>query len=67
MIFSFGEEKAGLCASRDFARADNCPFSLPFGVRGWLRLVVVALPGHFINCFSEGRSIEVSFYFVMMQ
>ena len=30
-----------------FGRVDFFPFSLPLGVRGWLRLVVVALPGLF--------------------
>ena len=30
-----------------FGRVDLFPFSLPLGVRGWLRLVVVALPGLF--------------------
>ena len=28
-----------------FARVGFCPFSLPLGVRDWLRLVIVALPG----------------------
>ena len=28
-----------------FARVKFCPFSLPLGVRGWLRFVIVALPG----------------------
>ena len=30
-----------------FARVNFCPFSLPLGVRGCLRLVIVALPGLF--------------------
>ena len=30
-----------------FAYIKFCPFSLPFGARGWLRLVLVALPGLF--------------------
>ena len=27
-----------------FARVNFCPFSLPLGVRGWLRLLIVVLP-----------------------
>ena len=52
MIASLGEERAGLCASHEFvyfARVNFCPFSLPLGVRDWLRLV--ALPGHFYYLF----------------
>ena len=30
-----------------FARVDFCPISLPLGVRDWLQLVIVALPGLF--------------------
>ena len=49
VISSHGEERDGLCASRalfvDIARVNFCLFSLPFGVRGWLLLVIVALPG----------------------
>ena len=30
-----------------FACVDFCPFSLPLGVRDWLRFVIVALPGFF--------------------
>ena len=30
-----------------FARVNFCSFTLLFGVRGWLRLVSVALPGMF--------------------
>ena len=48
MITSLGEERAGLyasCASFYFTRVNHCPFYLPLGVRGWLRLVIVALPG----------------------
>ena len=30
-----------------FAHARFCPFSLPLGVGGWLRLVTVAHPGRF--------------------
>ena len=50
MITSLGEERAGLCASRAFvyfSPVNFCPFSLSLGVRGWLRLVIVALPGLF--------------------
>ena len=51
LITSLGEEGAGLCASRTF----NCvfcaciflSFSLPLGVGGWLRLVIVAYPSPF--------------------
>ena len=51
VITSLGEEGAGLCASRAFvclfAPVNVCPFSLPLGISGWLRLVIVALPGLF--------------------
>ena len=54
LITSFGEEGAGLCASRTFvclfvcfARVCFCSFSLPLGVEGWLRFVIVAYPGPF--------------------
>ena len=54
MFTSLGEERAVLFVSRAFvyfARVNLCPFSLPLGVRDWLRLVIVALPGLFINLF----------------
>ena len=50
LITSLGEEGAGLCASRTFvcfACVCFCPFSLPLGVEGWLRFVIVAYPGPF--------------------
>ena len=50
VITPLGEERAGLCASRAFVClfcVDFCPFSCPLGVRDWLRLVIVTLPGHF--------------------
>ena len=46
-ITSLGEEGTGLCASRAFVcfvRVSFCHISLPFGVGGWLRFVIVALP-----------------------
>ena len=50
-ITLFGEDGAGLCASYAFVclfcTCRFCPFSLPLGVWGWLRLVTVALPGLF--------------------
>ena len=53
VIASLGEEGAGLCASRAFICLFLHPvvfflFLLVSGVGcGWLRYVVVALPGHF--------------------
>ena len=50
VITSLGVEGAGLCASRAFVcfvRFSFCYFSLPFCVGGWLRFVIVALPGLF--------------------
>ena len=46
---SLEEEGAGLCASRAFlcVHLSFYHFSLPHGVRGWLRFVTVALPGLF--------------------
>ena len=51
-IILLGEQGAGVCASHAFvfvffARINFCPFSLPLGVRGWLRLLIVAVPGLF--------------------
>ena len=34
-----------------FALANFCPFSLPLGDRGWLRFVIVAIPGRFYYRF----------------
>ena len=51
VITSLGEEGAGLCASRAFVcffvHVSFCHFSLPLGAGGWLRFVIVALPGLF--------------------
>ena len=50
VITSLGEKRAGLCASHAFVYftcIDFCSSSLPLGVRDWLRLVIVALPGLF--------------------
>ena len=48
MITLLEEEGAGLCASRAFVvcfvSVSFCPFALPLGVGGWLRIVFVALP-----------------------
>ena len=55
MIASLGEEGAGLCAFVHlfvcFVRISFCQFSLPLGVGGWLRFVIVALPGLFYYFF----------------
>ena len=55
VITSRGEEGAGLYAIRAFVccfvRASFCPFSLALGVGGWLRFVIVALPGLFNYLF----------------
>ena len=59
VITSLGEEGAGLCASRAmfvcFVRVRFCrfslSFSLPLGVRGWLRFVTVAIPELFYYFF----------------
>ena len=56
MFFSSGEETAGLCnvhAYVCFALVDLCLFPLPLGVRDWLRLVIVALPGLFFLPFCD--------------
>ena len=52
MVTSLGEEREVVYVLLVhlfvyFARVNFYPFSLPLGVRGWLRLVVVALPGLF--------------------
>ena len=36
-----------------FARVDFDPFSLPLGVGGWMRLVIVAFPDSSINFLSD--------------
>ena len=56
VITSLGEERAGLCATHAFVwllRTRQCLsfFSLSLGIRGWLRLVTVALPGLFYHVF----------------
>ena len=49
VIPSLGKDGAGLCASRAFVLlfllVSFCHFSLSLGVGGWLRFVIVALPG----------------------
>ena len=52
VITSLGEEGAGLCASRAFFVVVVLyvlvfHFSLPLSVGGWLRFVIVTLPGLF--------------------
>ena len=51
VITSLGEDGTGLCASRAFVclfcTVSFCRFSLPLGVGGWLRFIIVALPGLF--------------------
>ena len=50
VITSLGEEGAGPCASRAFVcfvRVKVCHFSLPLAVGGWLRFVILTLPGPF--------------------
>ena len=53
VITSLEEERAGLCVSRVmlvyFLCVKLCPFSLLSVVRGWIRLVLVALPELSIN------------------
>ena len=54
MIITVGEERAGLSASRAFVfilHALLFVLIFFFGVKGWLRLVTVVLPGLFINVF----------------
>ena len=63
MITSLGDDGAGLCASRAFVcfvRVSFCHFSLPLGFRGWLRLVIVALPGFSINFFFKYGAIKLN-------
>ena len=36
-----------------FACVCFCPFSLPLGVEGWLRFVIVAYPGPFTGSASD--------------
>ena len=57
MIISLGQERAGLYASRAcLSCMSYClSFSLPFGVEGWLRLVIVALPGLFTSFLSTDQ------------
>ena len=55
MVASLGEWDAGLRASREvsFVRVGFCPSSsLPLGVEGLLRFVIVAIPGLFYYFFS---------------
>ena len=41
-----------------FARICFCPFSLPLGVEGWLRFVIVANPGHFYQLLLQYKIIS---------
>ena len=44
-----------------FVHARVCPFSLPLGVRGLLRVLIVALPGlfyYFFKYFVNGKQIR---------
>ena len=38
-----------------FVRVSFCPFSLPLGVEGWLRFVIVAYPDLSINFFGHEK------------
>ena len=55
LIISLREERVGLRASRTFVclfcACMFYPFSLPLGVEGWLRFVIVAYPGTFYLLF----------------
>ena len=42
-----------------FARLDFCPFSLPLGVRAWLRLVIVELTGLLYTCSQKDGVQEI--------
>ena len=44
-----------------FALVNFCPFSLPLGVSGWLRLVSVALPGRFYQLYNVFENCQVQF------
>ena len=61
VITSLGKERYGLCSSRAFvyfARVNCRPFSLPNGVRGWLRCVILALPCTFLLTFIHPRHLK---------
>ena len=51
VITSLGEEGAGRAFVCLFSTCYFCHFSLPLGVGGWLRFVIVALPGLFLLTF----------------
>ena len=53
VITSLGEERAGFSCYCLHALNFGL-FSLPLCVTGWLRLVLVALPGNFYLCFCPG-------------
>ena len=68
-LTSLGEEGAGQYVSRTFVyfvHVNVCPFSLPLGVRDWLRLVIVTLPGLFINFFYNSWSLNNHFQLKIM-
>ena len=46
-----------------FEGLDVCPSSLPLGVGGWLRLVIVALPGLFYYLFLFPRYFTLTVYY----
>ena len=45
VITSLGEEGVGLCLVHLFCTCEVLSFSLPLDVGGWLRFVIVVLPG----------------------
>ena len=68
LITLFGEGGAGLRAYRAFVvflamHTLICiTFSLPPGVGGWLRLLLVALPGLFCLPFYNQRTEQISYF-----
>ena len=64
LITLLGEEGAGLCAYVhlfvSYAKLICVTFSLPPGVRAWMRLLLVVLPGHFSLPFC----LEIPRYYI---
>ena len=50
-LFSLGKRELVYVIIVHFARVNFCPFSLTLGVRFWLRLLMMALPGLFYQRF----------------
>ena len=43
-----------------------CPFSLPIGVRGWLRVVILATPWTFLLTLKKTNTVQISYQLMLL-